>query len=161
MKRLILSLVALFCILPNINTLSAQEDGDFRFGFRTGYYFKTKAYGLGVYGNYGITDWLNIEPGVNVIFKERSSVDVYCDLQVPLELGMDLYIFPIVGISVNDITSHNGTVDGWAAGLNAGIGTKWYIDSRWSMNGQLKWMGRLPKKHECALILAVGLDYTF
>ena len=161
MKRLILSLVALFCILPNINTLSAQEDGDFRFGFRTGYYFKTKAYGLGVYGNYGIADWLNIEPGVNVIFKERSSVDVYCDLQVPLELGMDLYIFPIVGVSVNDITSHNGTVDGWAAGLNAGIGAKWYINSRWSLNGQLKWMGRLPKKHECAVILAVGIDYTF
>lgn len=161
MKKLLLSLIALFCLLPNINNVSAQDDGNFRFGFRTSYYFRTKAYSIGVYGTYGIADWLNIEPGINYIFKENSTVDVYCDLQVPLEISSHCYIFPIVGLSVNDITSHGGTIDGWAGGLNIGIGSQYYFNRRWSFNGQVKWMGRLPKKHKSAVILSLGVDYNF
>jgi hypothetical protein len=161
MKKLLISIIALFCILPQINTLSAQDSGEFKFGFRTGYYFLTKAYGLGVYGTYGITDWLNIEPGINYIFKNRSTVDVYCDFQVPLEISHELYLFPIVGVSINDITSHSGNVDGWAGGFNIGLGTRWDMNRRWGVHAQLKWMERFPKKHMNALILSVGIDYNY
>lgn len=161
MKKLLVSLVALFCILPNINSLSAQEAGDFKFGFRTGYYFRTKAYALGVYGTYSIADWLNIEPGLNFICKEKSSIDIYCDFQIPLEITTQWFIYPIAGISIHDITSHSGTVDGWAGGLNLGMGAKYEFSHRWSANGQLKWMGRIPKKHKSAVIFSVGFDYNF
>jgi hypothetical protein len=161
MKKFLLSLVALFCILPNINNVSAQDEGNFRFGFRTGYYFRTKAYGLGVYGSYGIFDWLNIEPGVNFIFKESSSVDIYCDFTVPLEITPHCYIYPIAGISIHDITSHSGTIDGWAGGLNLGLGSQYYINRRWSANAQIKWMGRLPQRHKSAVIFSLGIDYNF
>lgn len=161
MKRLLLCLIALCVILPTTNTVSAQDDGDFKFGFRTGYYFHTKAYGLGIYGTYGIAEWLNIEPGVNYIFKDKSTVDVYCDFQIPLEVATYWYVYPIVGLSVHDITSHGGSVDGWAGGLNLGLGTTFNMNRRWSVNAQAKWMGRLPTKHANAVILSVGIDYNF
>lgn len=88
-------------------------------------------------------------------------MDIYCDFQVPLEITSQCYIFPIVGVSVHDITSHNGTVDGWAGGLNLGLGSKYEFSRRWSVNGQLKWMGRIPEKHKSAVIFAVGFDYNF
>jgi hypothetical protein len=66
-----------------------------------------------------------------------------------------------VGVSVNDITSHKGTVDGWAGGLNLGLGTRYELNSRWSANLQVKWMGRLPRQHQSAVIAAVGIDYNF
>ena len=106
-------------------------------------------------------NWLNIEPGLNFICKERSSIDIYCDFQIPLEITTQWFIYPIAGISIHDITSHSGTVDGWAGGLNLGMGAKYEFSHRWSANGQLKWMGRIPKKHKSAVIFSIGFDYNF
>ena len=161
MKRLILILFALTVIVPTTNKASAQTEGEFRFGFRTGYYFGTNAYALGVYGNYGITDWLNIEPGVNYIAKQHSSVDVYCDFQVPLESTTYWYIYPIVGISVNDIYDHKGGVDKWAGGVNLGLGLSYEINDRWDVSLHGKWMGRFPIKHSNAVIAHISVGYNF
>lgn len=161
MKRLLFALIALFLIAPATNTASAQEDGDFRFGIRTGYYFGVKAYGAGIYGTYGIADWLNIEPGVNFIFKQKSTVDVYCDFQIPLEIATYWYVYPIVGVCVSDISAKNGTVDGWSVGANLGLGLNYEINGRWSVNVQGKWMGRLPGKHRNAIVTSLGIGYNF
>lgn len=161
MKRLLITLLTICVIIPASNSLSAQEQGDFRFGFRTGYYIRTKAFMVGAYGNYGLTDWLNIEPGVNVICKERSTVDIYCDLQVPLEVAPYWYFYPLVGISASDISEHNGSVDGWAAGLNVGIGTNYEFSGRWSVSAQAKWVGRIPRKHTSAVLITAGVGYNF
>lgn len=161
MKRLLLILFAIAVITPSTNNLSAQDSGDFRFGFRTGYYFRAKAYAVGVYGNYGLTDWLNIEPGINFMCKKKSTVDVYCDLQIPLEIATYWYVYPIVGISANDISAKNGSIDGWAAGLNLGLGTSYEINGHWNLSAQAKWMGRIPRKHRSAIIIAVGIGYNF
>lgn len=77
MKRLLLILFALVVIAPTANRASAQEQDDFSFGVRTGYYFRANAFVVGAYGNYGITNWLNVEPGINYVCKEYSTVDVY------------------------------------------------------------------------------------
>lgn len=161
MKRLITLVMALCLYALSMSSVSAQESGDFKFGFRGGYYFRTNAFGVGVYGTYGLANWLNIEPGVNMILKKHCSVDVYCDFQVPLEIATYWTVYPIVGVSVNDITSHKGAVDGWAGGLNLGLGTRYELNSRWSANLQVKWMGRLPRQHQSAVIAAVGIDYNF
>ena len=163
MKRLITLAMALCLVLLSYNETSAQESGDFKFGFRAGYYFRANAFGAGVYGTYGLTNWLNIEPGVNMIFKRDCSVDVYCDFQVPLEIATYWTVYPIVGVSVNDITSTSKgkIIDGWAGGLNLGLGTRYELNSRWSANLQVKWMGRFPRQHQSAVIAAVGIDYNF
>lgn len=161
MKRLLLTLIALAMLIPTINEATAQDKGAFRLGARTGYYFRAKAYAAGIYGCYSIADWLNIEPGVNFICKEKSTVDVYCDLQVPLEVATYWYVYPIVGISAHDISAYNGKEDGWAAGLNLGLGVSYELNDRWSVNAQGKWMGRLPKKFKSAVITSVGVAYNF
>ena len=161
MKRLLCSILAIFILMPAINSASAQDEGSFHLGIRTGYYFRAKAYVIGLYGTYGLTDWLNVEPGVNYICKQKSSVDVYCDFQVPLEVATYWYVYPIVGLSIHDISAKGGTVDGWAGGLNLGLGCSYKINDRWSVNGQCKWMGRLPRKHKSAIIAAIGMGYNF
>lgn len=162
MRRVILlCAVALFAITPIVNHASAQEDRAFTFGFRTGYYFGAKAYVLGIYGTYGLADWLNIEPGINYIPKQNSSIDVYCDFQVPLSIASYWHIFPIVGISANHISEQSGTVVGWSAGLNLGLGTKYNFGGNWDVNLQCKWMGRIPTKFSNAVILNIGVGYTF
>lgn len=161
MKRLLLILFAIAVIVPTSNSASAQEQGNFRFGFRTGYYFRTKAYAVGVFGNYGLTDWLNIEPGVNIICKQKSTIDVYCDFQIPLEIATYWQVFPIVGVSIHDISEKSGTIDGWAGGLNLGLGTNYQLNGRWDVSAQAKWMGRMPREHTSAIIISVGIGYNF
>lgn len=161
MKRLLLILVAIMVIIPATSHASAQDQGDFRFGFRTGYYFRTKAYAIGVYGNYGITNWLNVEPGISYICKQKSTVDVYCDFHIPLEMATYWHLYPIVGISVNDISEKSSTIDGWAGGLNLGLGTTYDINGHWNFTVQGKWMGRFPREHTSAVIISVGIGYNF
>lgn len=161
MKQLLLILFAIAVIVPTSNSASAQEQGNFRFGFRTGYYFRTKAYAVGVFGNYGLTDWLNIEPGVNLICKQKSSIDVYCDFQIPLEIATYWQVFPIVGVSIHDISEKSSTIDGWAGGLNLGLGTNYQLNGRWDVSAQAKWMGRMPREHTSAIIISVGIGYNF
>mgnify|MGYP003297529071 CR=1 FL=1 len=161
MKRLLLILFALVVIIPASNSASAQEEGDFRFGFRTGYYFRTNAFVIGAYGNYGITNWLNVEPGISYVCKEKSTVDVYCDFQIPLEIATYWHVYPIVGLSINDISEKSGTIDGWAGGLNIGLGTTYNLNGHWNISAQGKWMGRFPREHTSAVIIAVGIDYNF
>jgi hypothetical protein len=161
MKRFILLLFALAVMAPMTNSVSAQNQGDFRFGFRAGYYFNANAFGAGVYGNYGLTDWLNIEPGVNLICKENSTVDVYCDFQIPLEIATYWYVYPIVGVSAHDIGAEEAVIDSWAAGLNVGLGTSYDINGRWDVSAQAKWMGRLPRKLQSSIIVSIGIGYNF
>lgn len=161
MKKLLLLFIAILMLIPTHSGVSAQDRGDFKFGFRTGYYIRTKAYAIGIYGTYSITDWLNIEPGINYICKANSSVDVYCDFHIPLEVATYWNVYPIVGVSVHDITSYGGKVDCWAGGLNLGVGGSYSINRRWQITGQVKWMGRLPQKHRSAVIISAGIDYNF
>ena len=161
MRRWILCIVLILTLGVIENRVTAQDQGDFRFGFRTGYYFGSKAYAVGIYGSYGIADWLNMEPGINYICKQKSSIDVYCDFQVPLEVATYWNVYPIVGLSIHDISAKNGTIDGWAGGLNIGLGTSYDISRRWRATGQVKWMGRLPVKHPNAIMLQIGIDYNF
>ena len=161
MKRLLLILFALVVIAPTANRASAQEQGDFSFGVRTGYYFRANAFVVGAYGNYSIANWLNVEPGINYVCKEYSTVDVYCDFHIPLEIGTYWHVYPIVGISANDISENKGAIDGWAGGLNVGLGTTYTINGHWNFTAQGKWMGRFPREHTSAIIIAVGIGYNF
>ena len=161
MKRLLLIIIAICAIMPATNRATAQEQGDFRFGVRAGYYFRAKALGLGVYGTYSIKDWLNVEPGVNVMCKPNSTVDVYCDFQVPLEVACYWHVFPIVGLSANDIGSRSQGVEGWSCGFNLGLGSTYELNHRWLISGQVKWMAQTAKRHPNAVILSAGIGYCF
>lgn len=161
MRRIILCLMALLMLQAPSNNASAQDKGDFHFGARASFYARAKAFGVGIYGTYSITDWLNVEPGINLICKKHSSVDVYCDFQVPLEVAAYWHVFPIVGVSANEIGSKSANAYGWSCGLNLGLGTSYELNNHWNFNGQIKWMGQSAKNHKSAIIIAVGIGYNF
>ncbi len=139
----------------------SYHQGEFRFGARAAYYIGANAFGAGVYANYALTNWLNIEPGVNVICKAHSSIDIYCDFQIPLEVARDWSIYPIVGLSANEIGSKSRDAYGWSCGLNLGAGTSFECNRRWLLSGSLKWMAQSAKNHPNPIIFSVGAAYRF
>ena len=94
MKKLLLCIFALFVIIPSLNHASTQVDEDFLFGSHAGAYIGANALTGGAHGTYGLDDWLNMEVGVNYILKTNSFLDVYCDLQVLLEITSFWHIYP-------------------------------------------------------------------
>lgn len=177
MKKLLLCIFALFVIIPSLNHASAQVDDDFRFGIHTGAYIGANALTGGVHGTYGLDDWLNMEVGVNYILKTNSFLDVYCDLQVLLEITSFWHVYPIVGISIHDIDTPKrpfeqmhpliaqtgvAMLDGWSPGINFGMGFCYDLSYRWRVSGQFKMLQRLPPgAHKNSFVMLGGIDYNF
>ena len=177
MKKILLSIFALFVIIPSLNEASAQVDGDFRFGVHGGMYLGANAIAGGAHGIYGLDDWLNMEVGASYILKTNSFLDVYCDLQVLLEITAFWHIYPIVGVSIHDIDTpprpfeemhpliaQTGVamLDGWTPGINMGMGFYFDLSYRWRVSGQCKMLRRLPVgEHKNSFIIQAGIDYNF
>lgn len=177
MKKILLSILALFVIIPSLNQASAQVDGDFRFGIHGGMYLGANAVAGGAHGVYGLDDWLNMEVGASYILKTNSFLDVYCDFQVLLEIAPFWHIYPLVGISIHDIDTPPrpfeemhplvaktgiSMLDGWTPGINMGMGFYFDLSYRWRVSGQFKMLSRLPAgEHKNSFILLGGIDYNF
>ena len=177
MKKSLLSIFALFLFIPSHNQASAQVDEDFRFGVHAGAYLGANALTGGVYGTYGVDDWLNMEVGVNYILKPYSFIDVYCDFQVLLEITSFWFVYPIIGLSIHDIdtpprpfeemhplVAKTGVamLDGWSPGINFGVGAYYDISYRWRVSGQVKMLRRLPQGvHKNSFLVLAGIDYNF
>ena len=177
MKKILLSILALFVIIPSLNEASAQVDEDFRFGIHAGAYLGANAPAGGAYGVYGLDDWLNMEVGVNYLLKSYSFLDVYCDFQVLLEITDFWHIYPLVGISVHDIDTPPRPIeemhpliaqtgitmlDGWTTGFNVGAGFYFGLNYRWRFSGQVKMLRRQPQGvHKDSFVVLGGIDYNF
>lgn len=162
MKRFIIVMGILSCLGGAVcHRAAAQDKGRFSFGVRMTEYMRAKAFALGVYGNYGITRWLDIEPGVNVMCKDRSSVDIYCDLHLILELTSKCYIYPIAGISINEIGSKSRDSEGWSFAGALGGGFNYRLNHRWTTAVQCKWLAQTADNHRNPVALSLGIEYKF
>ena len=177
MKKLFLTIFAIFVIIPSLSEASAQVDEDFRFGIHAGAYIGANALTGGVHGIYGLDDWLNMEVGANYVLKQNSFLDIYCDFQILLEITSFWHIYPLVGFSLHDIdtpprpfeemhplVAQTGVamLDGWTPGLNFGLGFYYDLSYRWRVSGQVKMLQRLPMGvHKNSIIILGGLDYNF
>jgi hypothetical protein len=177
MKKFLLIIFASLVIIPSLNRASAQVAEDFRFGVHAGAYIGANALTGGIYGTYGVDDWLNMEVGVNYLMKTYSFLDVYCDFQVLLEIMPFLHIYPLVGISLHDIDTPTRPLDqmnpliaesgltmldGWTPGVNFGMGVSYDLSYRWRASGQVKMLSRLPQGvHKNSFVLLGGISYNF
>ncbi len=161
MKRYIAILAALICTIASCHYAAAQDKGRLSLGMRMAGYTRAKAFALGIYGNYGLTRWLDIEPGVNIMCKELSSVDIYCDLHVILELTTKSYIYPIVGISINQIGSKSQNSEGWSFAGALGAGFNYRLNHRWTTSAQCKWLSQTAANHRNPVVLSLGIEYMF
>lgn len=162
MKRYIAAiLAALICTVAICDTAAAQDKGRFSLGVRMAGYTRAKAFAMGIYGNYGLTRWLDIEPGIDIMCKESSSVDIYCDLHVILELTAKSYIYPIVGVSVNQIGSKSRNSEGWSFAGALGAGFNYRLNHRWATSLQCKWLAQTAVNHRNPVVLSLGIEYKF
>lgn len=155
MKKTIFALlIALFAVC----TVSAQDKGHWGVSPKIGIYTNTGAqgaiFGLGVSGKYSITDNWRIEPGITALFKTGCSVDVGLDVQYLFRIADEWSVYPLAGISANDI-------GGWSAGVNIGGGADFAVARDWDISAGIKWMIQTASGHHNPIIINIGTTYKF
>ena len=162
MKRFTTALIAALIIGGcGAEKVQAQRKGEFSLGARMTQYFRAKTFALGIYGNYGITRWLDIEPGINFLCKDNSSVDIYCDLHLRLEVAETCYIYPIAGIGLSDMSSESLGFDGWSFSGALGAGFNYRLNRRLTTSIQCKWIAQTAHRHRNPVSLSLGIEYAF
>ena len=98
------STIVLLCAVAF--TAAAQEKGDFAIGLRNALYTHTghgAKYGVGIYFRYNIFDGLRIEPSAMYVCGKKCSIDISTDIHYMFGIRKDMWLYPIVGIGVNEI----------------------------------------------------------
>ncbi|MEG1700028.1 MAG: porin family protein [Alistipes sp.] len=155
MKKIIL----LVCVAMMATfAASAQDKGNWAVGPKIGVYANTGAdgaiFGVGAIGRYSITDNWRLEPGVTALLHDGCSVDVNCDVQYLFNLGSDWNIYPLAGLSANDI-------GGWSCGINVGGGADFSVARNWDISAGVKWMIQTAEYHKNPVVFSLGAAYRF
>ena len=116
MKKIFLTVIV---ALLAVTTVSAQYKGDWGVGPKIGVYTNAGAdgaiFGIGAAGQYSITDNWRVAPSILALCKTGCSVDISADVQYLFNIAPDWHIYPLAGISANDIGD-------WSCGINLGGG---------------------------------------
>ena len=112
MKKIFLTVIV---VLLAVTTVSAQYKGDWGVGPKIGVYTNAGAdgaiFGIGAAGQYSITDNWRVAPSILALCKTDCSVDISADVQYLFNIAPDWHIYPLAGISANDIGD-------WSCGIN-------------------------------------------
>ena len=104
MKKIFLTVIV---ALLAVTTVSAQYKGDWGVGPKIGVYTNAGAdgaiFGIGAAGQYSITDNWRVAPSILALCKTGCSVDISADVQYLFNIAPDWHIYPLAGISANDI----------------------------------------------------------
>lgn len=160
MKRfasITVSTIVLLC--ATAFTAVAQEKGDFAIGLRNSLYAHTghgAKYGIGIYLRCNILDGLRIEPSVSYVCGKRCSIDISADVQYTFGIGKKMWIYPIVGVGVNEINR-------WSANFDFGIGCDWGITHHWILSGSVKYMVQTADHIYLRnpIVPQIGIGYRF
>ncbi len=121
MKKIFLTVIV---VLLAVTTVSAQYKGDWGVGPKIGVYTNAGAdgaiFGIGAAGQYSITDNWRVAPSILALCKTDCSVDISADVQYLFNIAPDWHIYPLAGISANDIGD-------WSCGINLGGGADFSI----------------------------------
>lgn len=152
------SILTLLLLLGTSLSLSAQNKGDWGFGPRISIYTNAGAAGAisGVGGTirYSITDNWRIEPSVTALCRDFCSVDVSTDLHYLFRPSDTCNLYPMVGLSANDIF-------GWSCGFHLGGGIDVAIARHWDLTTDIRWVIQTAEYHRNPIVLNFGLIYRF
>ncbi|MBP3482099.1 MAG: outer membrane beta-barrel protein [Alistipes sp.] len=144
-------------LLAAVSGLSAQEKGRWALGPMVNVYANTGVggvVGIGPVMRYNLLDGLRIEPSVMILTAKGSSVDVACNLHYAFEVARNWYLYPIAGISFNDLYK-------FAFGFNLGGGFDYSIAYHWDLTLNVKWLGQCASSRRNPIVSTVGLFYKF
>ena len=91
---------------------------------------------------------------MTALFKSGTSVDISADLHYVFDMTNEWKVYPLAGISANDIGS-------WSMGINFGAGTDYQIAENWDLTAGIKWMVQTAKWHKNPIIISFGGNYRF
>ena len=147
-----------------VNGFTVKE-GDWGVGPKIGVYTNAGAdgaiFGIGAAGQYSITDNWRVAPSILALCKTGCSVDISADVQYLFNIAPDWHIYPLAGISANDIGD-------WSCGINLGGGADFSITRNWDVSAGFKWMIQTAKdyvpgfvKRRNPIVINIGATYRF
>lgn len=159
-------ILSLACALVlGIGFASAQvHQGETAVGANLVYGSEIESAGIGARFQYGITDQLRAEVGLNYFFehKHMSWWDVNINAHWLVGLWNDqLFIYPLAGVNytmVNFSGELNDKGEENHVGLNIGAGIEYEINNHWGLN--LEYRHTIIRKVDQGII-GLGLNYKF
>ncbi|MDO4159270.1 MAG: porin family protein [Prevotellaceae bacterium] len=177
MKKIILMAI---CAIMSLSTY-AQEKGDIAAGVNVSYGSEIKSVGIGVEGQYNITDKIRTELGFDY-FLEKDGLkmwDLNLNFHYLIPLSESFKIYPLVGVSYTNWTLDYGFEldDEWADymedlgydsddtsdsegkfGVNVGCGFQYDLSSKLVLNAEAKY--QIISDFD-QFVVSVGLAYKF
>ncbi|MEG1612363.1 MAG: porin family protein [Alistipes sp.] len=153
MKKMIFAaIVALFVT----TSVSAQNKGQWSIMPKMALYTNVgdAVIGVGAAARYSISDTWRIEPGITALLHDGCSVDINCDVHYLFDLGAGWSIYPLAGITANDIGK-------WAVGINLGGAFDYAVSRNWDISAGLKWQPMFDDYRKNGILISVGGSYKF
>ena len=154
MSLLALTLIA---VAAGTSTAASQEKGQWVLGPMMKVYANTGdggVVGIGPVVRCNLLDGLRIEPSVMILTARGSTVDVSCNIHYTFEIAPRWYIYPIAGISFNDITA-------FAFGFNLGGGFDYRLGHHWDISLNVNWLGECASSRRNPVVSSLGIMYKF
>lgn len=153
MRRFLLSLAT---VILAVCAAAAQERGTTGLGPRFGVYAHTggePVYGVGVEMRYNISDPVRVVPSVTWLFNRDCSAEIACDLHYMFRMAKRWQLYPLAGVSVNDIR-------GWSPGLNVGLGTDYAVARHIDISAGVRWLVECSRRQN-PVVAWFGTTFKF
>lgn len=145
---------AAMALLLAASGVAAQERGKFGAGPKLAAYVNTggpAVFGLGAEVRYNISDPLRIAPSVMWLSNEGCSMEVAVDMHYMFGVAPHWHLYPLAGVSVNDI-------GWWKFGFDVGIGTDYAVGKHVDLSGGVKWLAEIA---DCRNPIVIFFGATF
>ncbi|MFI3304921.1 MAG: hypothetical protein R3Y68_00230 [Rikenellaceae bacterium] len=153
-KKVFLSIVALLTVIC-IESASAKSTTGWSGGAKVNIYTNwDSTAGVGVYARRSLNGGFRLEPSFIFLCNKDMSIDISADLHYPINLGSDIELYPLVGLSLND-PSRLGL------GINFGGGVGYNVTNRINIDLGAKWGLQTQRYISNPFILSFGCGYKF
>ena len=156
MKHLFATAAAVILSLSCIGTAQAQGRGTLGLGPRLGVYAHTgisPVYGIGAEVRYNLSDPVRLAPSLTWLFNSGCSVEAACDFHFMIRPVRNWYIYPLAGVSLNDLR-------GWNFGFDAGLGTDYAVARHIDLSAGLRWLIEVGSRRN-PVVVWVGTTFKF
>ena len=166
-------LVIAFCALMSLGAF-AQEKGDIAAGVNVSYGTEISSVGIGVEGQYSITNKIRAELGFDYFLKKDYTKmwDLNLNFQYLFPLGDKFDIYPFVGVTYTNWSLDWDIDDEWAEyydydsgsssegkfGVNIGCGAQYDLSEKLVLSAELKY--QIISDFD-QFVIGVGLAYKF
>ena len=156
MLKSLLTTAAVIAALCMACPAAAQERGRLGLGPRVEVFARTggePVYGIGAELRYNISDPVRVAPSLMWLFNQECSIEAACDIHFMIRTASHWHIYPLAGVSVNDLR-------GWNLGIDAGLGTDYAVGRNIDISAGAKWLIELSGRRN-PIVVWLGTSFKF